>query len=226
LEGNSATIRSRFLDFDGKTVLHCHNLDHEDLGMMQVVQIVNPAGGAAPKAAPARGFSGLPQPAPDWSLKDTEGRPVRFADYQGRPLLLVFHRGLDCLHCAEQIKALAQTEPMFRALGVELAAVSPQWPDQAAVRAAREELGIRFPLLADPGHHVFGRFGCQGEPPLHGTFLIDADGLVRWQSVGELPVTDMNRLLDQVRVFTPLRACSERTANTVLEVASNSDPTR
>jgi plastocyanin len=32
-------FRTRFEEFDGKTVLHCHNIVHEDLGMMQVVEI-------------------------------------------------------------------------------------------------------------------------------------------------------------------------------------------
>jgi len=33
------TFRTRFLDFAGKTVLHCHMLNHEELGMMQVIEI-------------------------------------------------------------------------------------------------------------------------------------------------------------------------------------------
>jgi FtsP/CotA-like multicopper oxidase with cupredoxin domain len=36
----SVTFRSRFLDFAGKTVLHCHMMNHEELGMMQVVEFV------------------------------------------------------------------------------------------------------------------------------------------------------------------------------------------
>jgi FtsP/CotA-like multicopper oxidase with cupredoxin domain len=36
----SLTFRSRFLDFTGKTVLHCHMMNHEELGMMQVVEFV------------------------------------------------------------------------------------------------------------------------------------------------------------------------------------------
>jgi FtsP/CotA-like multicopper oxidase with cupredoxin domain len=36
----SVTIRSRFLDFTGKYVLHCHMMNHEELGMMQVVEVV------------------------------------------------------------------------------------------------------------------------------------------------------------------------------------------
>ncbi len=33
-------IRSRFLDFPGKFVYHCHILDHEDRGMMGVVEVI------------------------------------------------------------------------------------------------------------------------------------------------------------------------------------------
>ncbi len=33
-------IRTRFLDFPGRFVYHCHLLDHEDLGMMGVVEVV------------------------------------------------------------------------------------------------------------------------------------------------------------------------------------------
>jgi FtsP/CotA-like multicopper oxidase with cupredoxin domain len=34
-------IRSRFVDFPGKFVLHCHILGHEDRGMMQLVEVVD-----------------------------------------------------------------------------------------------------------------------------------------------------------------------------------------
>ena len=33
----SVTVRIRFTDFPGRTVYHCHILDHEDLGMMGVI---------------------------------------------------------------------------------------------------------------------------------------------------------------------------------------------
>jgi FtsP/CotA-like multicopper oxidase with cupredoxin domain len=40
--GGSITFRSRFLDFTGKFVLHCHMMNHEELGMMQVVEVYQP----------------------------------------------------------------------------------------------------------------------------------------------------------------------------------------
>jgi FtsP/CotA-like multicopper oxidase with cupredoxin domain len=35
----SVTLRSRFLDFTGRFVFHCHMMNHEELGMMQVVEV-------------------------------------------------------------------------------------------------------------------------------------------------------------------------------------------
>jgi FtsP/CotA-like multicopper oxidase with cupredoxin domain len=38
----SVTFRSRFLDFTGRFVHHCHMMNHEELGMMQVVEVHAP----------------------------------------------------------------------------------------------------------------------------------------------------------------------------------------
>ena len=35
----SITFRSRFVDYTGKYMLHCHMMNHEELGMMQVVEV-------------------------------------------------------------------------------------------------------------------------------------------------------------------------------------------
>ena len=45
---STVIIRTKYKDFDGKYVLHCHILYHEDHGMMQVVEVVKPGFGQAP----------------------------------------------------------------------------------------------------------------------------------------------------------------------------------
>jgi FtsP/CotA-like multicopper oxidase with cupredoxin domain len=37
--GGTVRIRMPFQDFSGRTVYHCHILDHEDLGMMGVIEM-------------------------------------------------------------------------------------------------------------------------------------------------------------------------------------------
>lgn len=45
--GQPQTILTRYEDFDGKAVLHCHLLSHEDMGMMQVIQFKKRGSGMA-----------------------------------------------------------------------------------------------------------------------------------------------------------------------------------
>ena len=35
----SVALRSRFLDFTGRFVFHCQMMNHEELGMMEVVEV-------------------------------------------------------------------------------------------------------------------------------------------------------------------------------------------
>ncbi|HEU0297931.1 MAG TPA: multicopper oxidase domain-containing protein, partial [Longimicrobium sp.] len=39
-QGDTVTVWTQYTDFTGKFVIHCHILDHEDLGMMEVVEVV------------------------------------------------------------------------------------------------------------------------------------------------------------------------------------------
>ncbi|KAF0811742.1 Multicopper oxidase mco [Andreprevotia sp. IGB-42] len=43
--GTTVNMYTRYLDYIGKFVMHCHILDHEDLGMMEVVEVVDAADG-------------------------------------------------------------------------------------------------------------------------------------------------------------------------------------
>jgi FtsP/CotA-like multicopper oxidase with cupredoxin domain len=42
--GGEVTVRAAFDKFGGRTVYHCHILDHEDRGMMGVIQAQQPPG--------------------------------------------------------------------------------------------------------------------------------------------------------------------------------------
>ena len=38
-KGGSTVIRSRFLDYTGVFMMHCHMMNHEEMGMMQTVEV-------------------------------------------------------------------------------------------------------------------------------------------------------------------------------------------
>ena len=51
-----------------------------------------------------------------------------------------------------------------------------------------------MPMLADPGNEIFKRYHAYDDfegVPMHGTFLIDAEGKVRFQRISAEPFLDV-----------------------------------
>jgi FtsP/CotA-like multicopper oxidase with cupredoxin domain len=49
--GQQLNVYTQYKDYIGAFVMHCHILDHEDLGMMEVVEVVSPEGSQPLRAA-------------------------------------------------------------------------------------------------------------------------------------------------------------------------------
>ena len=69
------------------------------------------------------------------------------------------------------------------------------------VRAYEKEGGFPFPLLSDAKLDVFEAYGCidSDSKPLHGTFLIDAQGRIRWRNISVKPFNDPTFLLKEAK---------------------------
>lgn len=182
---NAVTIRMRFERFDGRAVLHCHNLDHEDQGMMMIVDIVKPGQAPAPKKQ--AGLPNVPMAAPDWKLFDGQGRTHTLSDFAGRDLVLVFSRGPYCSHCMTQLHEFARRHADFAKANTTVVAVCPETPAELRDALASMPLAQRLPflVLADAEQAAFAKYGCRSDRLLHGVFHIDPSGTVRWQTVGD-----------------------------------------
>ena len=195
-KANPIVIRMRFDHFPGTTVLHCHSLDHEDQGMMAKVRI---EGAARPtRCDPVRqtGLANIPAKAPLWELSDSAEKKHRLADFAGQNVLLVFFRGLACSHCRSQLDALAKRRQELADAKLTVVAICPDSPAELR-RAIKEDVpaeGFPFLILSDPSVQTFKSYGCHDGRALHGTFLIDAGGMVRWQEVGDEPFMDVDRI--------------------------------
>jgi peroxiredoxin len=143
-----------------------------------------------------------PQPAPGLELPGMDGKPVRLSDYRGRPVLVVFYLGHRCVHCMEQLQALAPRAGDFRSAGIEILAVSTDSVEGLgkALQSAGPTGQFPFPLVADPDRSAFKAWHAHDDfegTALHGLFLVDGDGLVRWQDIGYEPFTDFHFLLPE-----------------------------
>jgi peroxiredoxin len=143
-----------------------------------------------------------PSPAPAWTLTDVSGQPHSLADYKGKPVVVIFYLGYGCLHCAEQLQAFAPTTEEFAEAGLSLIAISTD--EQAFLQKSIDDYGsdFPFPLVSDAEFEVFRSYRAYDDfeqQPLHGTFLIDGEGLVRWQDIGHEPFMDPDFVLNEAR---------------------------
>jgi alkyl hydroperoxide reductase subunit AhpC len=101
----------------------------------------------------------------------------------------------------QQLQAFGKEYNNLKGRGVDVVAVSTD-----AVEACRElknnSDGVSFPMpmIADPGLESFKRWGVFDDfedQPLHGAFLIDAQGSVRFQRVSADPFMEVDFLKNE-----------------------------
>jgi peroxiredoxin len=135
-----------------------------------------------------------PFPAEPLSGTDTAGKPWSLAAHKGRGVLVIFVLGGKCAHCMQQLQLFGKEFDALKKLGVDTVAVSTDTAE--ATRALKNNAdGVKFPMpmLADPKLESFKRYGAHDDfegQPLHATFLIDAQGKVRFQRISADPFLD------------------------------------
>jgi peroxiredoxin len=96
--------------------------------------------------------------APEFTLPDATGRPVRSADLLALgPLVLNFFRGRWCAYCVTELEAWRDLYPRLREAGALLAAIGPQTSRQSDFMVGQHSLP--FPILTDPGCALADQFG-------------------------------------------------------------------
>lgn len=96
--------------------------------------------------------------APEFALKDSNGKMVRSADLlQLGPLFLKFFRGRWCSYCVTELEAWRDLYGQIRERGGLLVAIGPQIQRQSDFMAGQH--GLPFPVLSDPGNAVAAKFG-------------------------------------------------------------------
>jgi len=144
-----------------------------------------------------------PMPAPAWTLADADGNTHALAQYQGKPVVVIFYLGYGCLHCAEQLQAFAPRLAEFEQSGISLIAISTDGREELKKSHQRYKSGtFPFPLVSNESLDVFREYQVYDDfekAPLHGTFLIDGQGRIRWFDLGADPFMDVGFVLKESR---------------------------
>jgi peroxiredoxin len=173
--------------------------------------------GNRPDLAGLGPFRWHPYAAPGWRLEDDTGAMRSLADFKGKPVLVVFYLGSKCSHCIEQLNTFAPLHGEFADAGISIVAVGTEPPDELHKTFAKsaDDAGFPFPILSDARLAAFKAYRAFDDfenTPLHGTFLIDGSGQVRWQDISYQPFTQAKWLLAEAKRLLALPANSKGVA--------------
>ena len=117
-------------------------------------------------------------------------------------MVVIFYLGYGCLHCAEQLQAFAPKYKAYSEAGITLVAISTDDVQNLKKSQERYKSDGEFPfqLLSDASLETFKRYQAFDDfegTPLHGTFLIDGNGKLRWHDTGSDPFMNVDFLLEE-----------------------------
>ena len=140
--------------------------------------------------------------APDFTLNDQNGNPVRLSDFAGRKVVLYFYPRDNTPGCTRQACAFAQSYDAFRQMDVAVIGVSKDSVSSHLKFAQKYDLP--FTLLADPELQAIEPYGVWQEKKMCGktsmgvvrtTFIIDENGVVEKVMPKVKPDTNAEEIL-------------------------------
>ena len=123
--------------------------------------------------------------APDFTLRDQNGKTVQLAKLRGRSVVLYFYPKADTPGCTTQACGVRDRTADYEAADAVVLGISPDPP--AKLRKFADKHDLDFTLLADEDHAVAEAYGVWVEKSMYGkkywgnertTFVIDADGKI------------------------------------------------
>lgn len=124
-------------------------------------------------------------PAPDFTLSDSEGNKVSLSDYRGQRVVVYFYPAAMTPGCTKQACDFRDSLGELNGAGLDVIGISPDKP--AKLAKFRDAEGLTFPLVSDPEKAVLTEYGAFGEKQMYGrtvtgvirsTFVIGADGTI------------------------------------------------
>ncbi len=150
--------------------------------------------------------AGLPElgrPAPELELPDTHGTPVRLSALRGGPVLLVFFPFAFSGVCTSELSALRDRGDGLAGVRVLGVSCDPVF----TLRAWSEQERFGLELLSDFWPHgaaarAYGVFDAASGHARRGSFLVDADGVLRWSVLSPAGrARDVGQYVDAARAL-------------------------
>lgn len=133
-------------------------------------------------------------PAPDFKLKDLNGKDVSLSAYKGKVVIIDFWATW-CPPCRKGIPELIEIQQQYGTDKLAILGISVDQADASVVKDFAKSYKINYPVLFYTPEVVSAYGGIEGIPT---SFIIDKEGKVRGSVVGYQPKTFFTRIIDSL----------------------------
>ncbi|MFN5222838.1 MAG: redoxin domain-containing protein [Bacteroidota bacterium] len=135
----------------------------------------------------------LNQPAPDFTLFNTEKQPISLSSFRGQKVVLYFYPGAFSGGCTKELCAIRDDMASYNQLNAKVIGISTD--SVFTIAKFKSDQGYEFELLSDYNKEVCGQYGAQYDEFLFGmkgtakrsAFVIDENGMVIYAQVNDSP---------------------------------------
>ncbi len=123
-------------------------------------------------------------PAPDFTLKDGDGRDWRLSEQRGRVVVLLFYPGDETPVCTRQLCSVRDNWESYRETGAEVVGISTDTVESHRSFTDKHELPLR--LLADTEGKVHKAYEASSWFPgraARAVVVVDGEGIIRYRKV-------------------------------------------
>ncbi len=146
--------------------------------------------------AQAGSFFKVGEPAPGFTLTSLNGQQVSLDQFKGKVIVLgLFHI---CKPCLEQGTNLQKVHEATQGKSVAVIGVNSSGDSQGDVSEFLQAFPVKvtYPYLLDPEQATDKLYG--GGKFIPNVYVIDQQGLIRWQRVGNFSLADHEVILAEV----------------------------
>jgi cytochrome c biogenesis protein CcmG/thiol:disulfide interchange protein DsbE len=147
-------------------------------------------------SAPAKSFFKVGEKAPTFTLTSLNGETVSLESLRGKVVVLgLFHI---CEPCLKQGTNLQKVYEATRGKDVAVIGVNSSGDSQKAVTEFLSQFPVKitYPYLTDPKKTTDKLYG--GGRFIPNVYIIDRDGVIRWQRVGNMDLAGADVILQEV----------------------------
>ena len=132
-----------------------------------------------------------PTPAPEWKLKDVEGKVVSSADFKGKVVVIDFWATW-CPPCIAEIPGYIELQKKYGKDGLVIVGISLDQKGPSVVKPFMAKMGINYPIVMADEDTPAAFGGVEAIPT---TFIIDRVGMIRDRKLGAEPVESYEQRL-------------------------------